>query len=96
MSVIPNLFTPGKTASDVLDFSLDFKNFLSKHEVITTATVTAAPSGLTISSAVIAKSLVTSFIGGGTNGVSYVVSFAITTNQARNETRSAILNVQSL
>lgn len=96
MSAIPNLFVPGKMASDVLDFSLDFKNFLVKNEVITLATVTGSPSGLSIATPTIAKSIVTAFIGGGTNGISYIVSFAITTNQFRTETRSAILNVQSL
>lgn len=92
---IPLLFS-AKMPSDNLDFSLDFVKFLMPHELITSATVTASPSGLSIASPTITKSVVTAFIAGGTLNTSYVVSYSITTDGGRHETRSGILNVLAL
>lgn len=93
MTTVPYFFS-SKTATDVLDFSFDFKNLLAKNETITSAEVTASPSGLTVGSVTINKSIVTAWISAGQNDTSYSVSYHIVTNQGRTETRSAILNVQ--
>lgn len=94
MSAIIPIYIPGKNPSDVSDYSYDFVNFLARGEHILTAVVTASPSGLTIGSASILKSVVTTWVGGGTLGTSYELFFAITTDRSRTETRAAILNCQ--
>lgn len=96
MTTVPYLYTPGKSAADVLDFSADFGLQLVSGETITNATVTAEPAGLTIGQPSIAGAVVTVWVGGGSNGTTYSVLYAITTSAGRIEQRSVLLPVVQL
>lgn len=98
MTDVPLIFDP-MTPADVIDRSMDFKNYLARGETILAATVTSipgGPDGLTLSAPVVNGSVVTTFASGGLPETSYYISFYITTSAGRLETRSAIQNVYSI
>jgi hypothetical protein len=91
-SIIPGLFDP-KLVTESDEFSYDFVNNLANSETLSSASVTATPSGLTIGSAVITRSVVTAFISGGVAGTSYTLTFEVNTSAGRTIGFEAILNV---
>jgi hypothetical protein len=96
VSAIIPIFIPGKAPSENKDFSYDFRKILNRREGIVSATVTGSPSGLSISTATINKTIVTAFISAGTLNVSYLITYNITTDQGRTLERDAILNCQTI
>jgi hypothetical protein len=93
MTAIIPIF-PGKNPADVSDFTYDFVNFLAIGENILTAVVTTTPDDITVGMPIINNTQVTAWLGGGTLGTSYFVTYVISTDQGRNETRDVILNCQ--
>ncbi|MBL4651281.1 MAG: hypothetical protein JKY53_00240 [Flavobacteriales bacterium] len=68
-----------KDPSDVVDYSLDFKQLLQS-DTISTATVTA--DFVTIDSSSISGNIVTFFVSAGTNGKTALVTVKIVTTNA--------------
>jgi len=82
----------------VLDYSLDWTNWLPSGEVISAITVTAETiSGdaapLTIDSSTNTDTLVTAYVSGGTAGNIYNVEYKITTDNAKKDSRNFRIKV---
>lgn len=68
---------PSKDPYDVVPYSADFSALLEVGDSITSATILASPSGLTISTPIISNAVVTAFVSGGTINTAYAVAFEI-------------------
>lgn len=82
----------------VLDYSLDWTNWMPTGEVISAVTVTAQTiSGdaapLTISSTTNTDYIVTAYISGGTVGNIYNVEYRITTDNSKKDSRNFRIKV---
>ena len=71
--------------NDVLDYDVNFTDFLSDGDVIVGATVTVAPLGLTVTAPVVIDSSrrVKLWVQGGSSGVTYKIDLRITTALGR-------------
>ena len=87
-----NDYFDAKSPSDSDIYSFDFSDLLSV-DTITSATVTANPSGLTVGTPVVANGLVAVEISNGADGTQYIVTYAITTLTGRSIQRSVNLPV---
>lgn len=78
-----------KAPGSVLDYSIDWSQWLQSDETISTADW-SIPDGLTQTSEAQSASLVTTWLSGGAAGADYLVSVTITTSAspARTDTRS--------
>lgn len=93
---IPLLFPP-KSVNSVLDYGLDWSQWLGHGDHIVSYDITATPPGLTISSPVLTKMqgevIVSSFIAGGAPSTSYLIKLSVTTARGLTDIESAVLNV---
>jgi hypothetical protein len=73
---------PPKAPAAVLDYQMDWSNWLAAGETISSADVSAA-TGLTVNPAgkatSVAAGVVTFWLGGGTSGATYAVTVTVTT-----------------
>lgn len=72
-----------KQPADVLDYDVDYTDFLNGEDTLSTKTVTVSPTGLTVDSSVIAGDRVKVWLSGGTNGITYKVTVTATTTDGR-------------
>lgn len=78
-----------------LDFGQDWANWLDEGELITSHEVLLnPPSGLTLVSHVHTTSKVIIWVTDGTVGVSYRVTYRITTDQGRTDDRTDVITIQ--
>jgi hypothetical protein len=86
---------PPKAPAAVLDYQMDWSNWLASGETISSADVTA-DAGITVNpngkSTGTSGGVVTFWLGGGTAGMSYIVTVTVTTN-ARTDSRSIQVQV---
>lgn len=82
-----------QTPTDNLDYSLSFAAWIDADDAVTTATVTATPPGLTLTTPVVADNVVTVWVTGGTAGQLYEINYDVTTQAGRVLTRSVSLPV---
>lgn len=83
-----------KKPAAVLDYLVDWSQWLAENDTIATATWDV-PSGLTQPTpATSSTSKATAWIGGGTAGVDYIVTCSVTTAQGRTDARSFVLRVR--
>ncbi len=76
-----------KATDAVLDYPMDWSEWLSDDEVIIGRLVTVQ-TGLTKQTDTATDSAVTVWLAGGTRGVDYLVTVEITTSQGRTDSRS--------
>jgi hypothetical protein len=81
MSIYP------KAPNEVLDYTIDWSDFLAEGEAISASTFTAA-SGITKDSQSNSNNAATVWLSGGTHGQEYVVKNTITTSASRTAERS--------
>jgi len=82
------MFRATKDANAVLDYTLDWSQWLTTGDNLATSTWITAP-GLVIDSDVLeADNTTTVWLSGGTAGMTYIVTNRITTTGARTEDRS--------
>jgi hypothetical protein len=87
----------GKHPSEILDYSLDYDDWLVGSETLSTVAVTVA-SGLTLTPSgkpapAISGTLVTFWVGGGTHGQSYAIEITTTTSGGRTLVADASITV---
>ena len=83
-----------KTNSDVLDYTVQWKNFLSSGEIVNSISIWTRPaSQLGITSISNLNSAVVFFIGSGATRSKYTVETGIVTNQGRRAVRSFKLEI---
>ena len=93
---MPSYSFPARDPADISEHRFDWSKFLGSGETVTSATVTAEPTGLTISEPVIAGSVVTVVISGGVTGSTYEVNCRIETSLGLTFERGADLSVENL
>ena len=71
--------------NDVLDYDVNFTDFLSEGDLIVDAAVTVAPLGLTVAVPVVIDSgrRVKLWVQGGSSGVTYKIDLRVTTDLGR-------------
>ncbi len=72
-----------KQPADVLDYDIDYMDFLSDGDSISAKSVAVSPNGLTIDSSAIFGTRVKVWLSGGTNGITYKVTVTATTTDGR-------------
>lgn len=84
--------------ADVLDYALDWTDWLDDGETISTSSWAVTPSGLTTSLASIVNNNTTAvvWLSGGTVGNSYTVTNHITTTDSRTVERSITVAIRNL
>ena len=83
-----------KSPLAVLDYSVDWSDWLATSETISTSTW-SVPAGLTQDSETETTTRATVFLSGGTVGTVYTVTNTITTNQGRTDARSLYITVRN-
>lgn len=78
-----------KDPAAALDYVMDWSAWLSTGETLTQATFTAP--GLTLQSQAKSDATATVWLAGGTAGMAYTVSCAITTTSGRTDERSFVI-----
>ena len=86
-----------KHPSEILDYSLDFDDWLATAETLSTCSVTVG-SGLTLTPSgkpapAISGTLVTWWVSGGTHGNSYPIEVTVTTSGGRTLVADASITV---
>ena len=76
----------------VLDYSLDFQNWMPSGDTITSISVTA-DSGITIDSSTNTDYIATAYISGGTAGIIYNIEFKIVTTNGLQDSRNFRIKV---
>ena len=69
-----------KTPSEVLDYTVDWKNWLETYDKITDVVWSCTPTGLTLTNQENDDNTATTIIAGGTSSVTYTVTCKITTD----------------
>jgi hypothetical protein len=82
-----------KDPSAVLDYYIDWTDWLAASETILTATWTV-PAGITKDSQTLSSPLVGIWLSGGTAGTNYLISCKVVTNQVRTDERSMMIIVR--
>ena len=77
------LGTYTKQPADVLDYDVDYAEFLNGTDTLASKTVTATPTGINVDSSTIVGTRVKVWLSGGTNGVTYKVTVTATTGDGR-------------
>ncbi len=70
--------------NDVMDYDVDFSDWLPPGDVVMTAAVTSSPAGLTVGYA-ISNPRVKVWVRGGTTGTTYKVTILANTNDGRSK-----------
>lgn len=87
-----------KDPQEVLDYTIDWSQWLVTNDTITAASVTA-PSGITVTSPVAIQHTTTAttvWVSGGTAGSSYDIAVHVTTNGGRQGERSITIQCKEL
>ena len=82
-----------KSPGDVLDYSMDWIDWLAEGDTIT-ASEWAVPTGITEDSNSATTTVTTIWLSGGTENRSYTLTCKITTTQGRTKERSFIIKVE--
>ena len=85
---------PPKDPDSIIDYGLDWSNWLAADETINTSSWITSPTGLTIDSESLAATETLVFLSGGTVGVEYTLTNRIVTDQGRTEDRSMLIKCQ--
>lgn len=85
-----------KQPSEVRTYTMDFGPNMAAAELITGVTVTASPSGLTLSSQAYSGRKASVKIAAGVTGGVYKVTFVATTDAGQTLESEGILNVEDL
>jgi len=87
---VPDTFI--KDPDAVLDYRIDWSEWLAAAEVIDTSTVTV-PAGITLDSDSSDDTTATAWLSGGTAGETYTVTSRIVTDQGRTDDRSITIRI---
>ena len=82
-----------KDPDAVLDYTIDWSDWLASGETISTSTWTI-PTGLTEDSETETTTTATVWLSGGTEGTSYTITNEIVTSQSRTANRSLYIRVE--
>lgn len=77
-----------------LDYAFDWSDWLASGETISSQTVTASPTTMTVSGTAQAGGTVTYWLTGGTDGVNYRVTCHIVTSVSREDDRTDTIMVR--
>ena len=77
------LNTYDKQTADVLDYDIDYEDFLSPGDSVFSGVVSVAPAGLTIDPPMVVGKTLKLWVSGGTSGVTYKADITMTTAQGR-------------
>lgn len=80
MSILGN-FT--KQPVDVVDYDIDYSEWLSAQDNVQSCDVSVSPAGLTLGQVFVNDPCVKIWVSGGTNGVTYKVTATTTTADGR-------------
>ena len=87
------LFWPAKDPDDVLDFVIDWSQWLGDDTIA--ASTWIMPSGITENSSQFSNTTATIWVAGGTDGTLYSITNRITTASGRQRDQSVTLPVQT-
>lgn len=90
-----NRLTFIKDPEAVLDYVLDWTNWLDSADTISAVAVTGA-TGITVDSSSSTTTSTTAWVSGGTEGNTYAVTFHITTAAGRETDRTIYLRIKDL
>lgn len=77
------LATYTKQPADVLDYDVEYSDFMGGIDALSSKTVTATPTGINVDSSSIVGTRVKVWLSGGTNGVTYKITVTATTSDGR-------------
>lgn len=88
----------GKDPADVWPYSIDATDAMTRiSDTLASATCTASPSGLTVGAVTTTPAgIATAILSAGTAGITYTVTFRLTTTGGRILERSVLLTVSEL
>lgn len=72
-----------KQPADVVDYDIDYSDWLSSGDTVASATSTVSPTGLTLGTIVVSSTSVKHWLSGGTSGVTYKVTVTAVTTGGR-------------
>lgn len=77
------LGTYTKQPADVLDYDVDYSEFLAGIDTLANKTVVATPAGINVDQSFIVGGRIKVWLSGGTNGVTYKITVTATTSDGR-------------
>lgn len=77
------LNTYDKQTADVLDYDIDYEDFLSPGDSILSGAVSVTPSGLSVEPPMVLGKTLKLWVSSGTSGVTYKADITMTTAQGR-------------
>lgn len=90
---MPYMSLPEKNPGAVLDFAVDWTNWMAAGDALATVTWTV-PSGITKESETEDGAKCIIWLRGGTAGQNYTLTCAITTTQGREDSRRIVIKVK--
>lgn len=85
-----------KDSNAVLDYRLDWSQWLPGGDTITTSTWTATPNTITVDDTLHTPTTATVWLSGGTTGVRYQVTNHITTAAGREDDRTLRITIKEM
>lgn len=85
-----------KQPVEVVDYDLDYVDWLTAGDNVASATVTVAPAGLTVDSVLINDPRVKIWVSGGTDSVTYKLTVTTTTDDGRVKQDEFKIKVQDI
>jgi len=89
---VPTSFT--KDSAAVLDYLIDWSEWLATAETITASTMTVDPAGLTVQSTSFTATTATVWLTGGALGARHAVTNHITTSAGRQDDRTITVTIR--
>lgn len=88
------LNTYTKQPNDILDYDVEYVDFLSEGDSLLSATATVSPIGLTVNTPLIVGTTVKLWVSGGTAGIKYKVTVKTVTALSRTKEDELIFRLK--
>ncbi len=85
-----------KQPVEVIDYDIDYSEWLTTGDNVDSAVVTVAPTGLTVQSVFVNDPRLKIWVSGGTNGTSYKLTVTTTTADGRIKQDEFKVNVKDI
>lgn len=89
---ILNTFT--KQPSDVLDYDVDYTDFLSPGDSLASATATVSPAGLVVHTPLVVGNIIKLWVEGGVDGTKYKVTVNTVTALSRTKEDELVFRIK--
>jgi hypothetical protein len=88
------LNTYTKQPNDVLDYDIEYADFLSEGDSLASAIATVSPSGLIVHTPLVVGTTIKLWVEGGTSGVKYKITVKTVTTLSRTKEDELIFRVK--